>query len=85
MTWEDSLVITFCGAIDFVKWGLSLSETDSSVSMAKTWESYSLVRQVIYVDDLLAVSNCHANQRLPNIGFTSTTEEGLLTISAASW
>ncbi len=44
---------------------------DSSISLTKNWQNYSLAGETRYVDDLDAPSNSGTLQKLPNIGFTA--------------
>ncbi|HEY6073051.1 MAG TPA: LPS assembly protein LptD, partial [Anaerolineales bacterium] len=44
---------------------------DSSISLTKNWESFSLAGEFRYVDDLDAASNRNTLQKLPNIGFAA--------------
>ena len=44
---------------------------DSSVSLTKNWQNYSMAGELRYVDDLDAPSNSGTLQKLPNIGLTA--------------
>jgi LPS-assembly protein len=44
---------------------------DSSISLTKNWQNYSLAGETRYVDDLDATSNDGTLQKLPDIGFTA--------------
>jgi LPS-assembly protein len=44
---------------------------DSSVSLTKNWQNYSLAGEVRYLDNLEASSNRGTQQKLPTIGFTA--------------
>lgn len=44
---------------------------DSSVSLTKNWQNYSLAGEFRYVDDLVASSNTTTLEKLPEISFTA--------------
>jgi len=44
---------------------------DSSISLTKSWQNYSLAGEMRYVDDLDAQSNSGTLQKVPSIGFTA--------------
>lgn len=44
---------------------------DSSISLTKNWQNFSLAGETRYVDDLDVASNSKTLQKLPNIGFTA--------------
>lgn len=48
---------------------------DSSVSLTKNWQSYSLAGEVRYVDNLYATSNRGTLQKLPSISFTALRQK----------
>jgi LPS-assembly protein len=48
---------------------------DSSVSLTKNWQSYSLTNEVRYADDLYVTSNRGTLQKLPRISFTALRRE----------
>jgi LPS-assembly protein len=48
---------------------------DSSVSLTKNWQVYSLAGEVRYVDDLYATSNRGTLQKLPRVSFTALQQK----------
>jgi LPS-assembly protein len=48
---------------------------DSSVSLTKNWQSYSLAGEFRYVDDLIAPSNTTSLEKLPEITFTAVRQK----------
>jgi LPS-assembly protein len=48
---------------------------DSSISMTKNWQNYSLAGEFRYVDDLVAQNNTTTLEKLPEINFTAIRQK----------
>ncbi len=49
--------------------------TDSSLSLTKNWQKFSLAGEFRYVDDLVALSNRATLQKLPSVNFTAIRQK----------